>query len=81
MERRPDPAPLETNDVAIVTGGTVLWAVALVVLLVLKAAGVDIRDWWWQMCAAGAALGVLGVRYCRRRRDALAARAQGASGA
>jgi hypothetical protein len=73
VERRPDPAPLETNDVAIITGGTVLWAVALVVLLVLKAAGADIHDWWWQMCLAGAVLGSYGVFYCRRRRAALRA--------
>jgi len=71
VERRPDPAPLETNDVALVAGGTALWAVALVVLLVLKAGGTEVHDWWWQMCAAGAALGLLGVRYCRRRRASL----------
>jgi hypothetical protein len=71
VERRPDPEPLETNDVALVAGGTALWALALVVLLVLKAAGTEVQDWWWQMCAAGAALGLLGVRYCRRRRASL----------
>jgi hypothetical protein len=71
VERRPDPAPLETNDVAVVAGGTLLWAGGLVVLLALKAAGVEVHDWWWQMCAAGAGLGLLGVRYCSRRRAAL----------
>jgi hypothetical protein len=71
VERRPDPAPLETNDVAIVSAGTVAWAVALVVLLVAKAAGADVRDWWWQTCLAGALLGLAGIRYCRRRRDHL----------
>jgi ABC-type nickel/cobalt efflux system permease component RcnA len=76
VERRPDPPPLETNDVAIITGGTALWAVALVVVLVLKATGTDVHAWWWQMCAAGALLGLLGIRYCRRRRDRLAAGAE-----
>lgn len=71
MERRPDPEPLEIDDVALVAGGTVLWVVGLVVLLVLKAAGTEVRDWWWQMCVAGAALGLLGVRYCRRRKASL----------
>jgi hypothetical protein len=70
--RRPDPEPLETNDVAIVAGGTVLWALALVVLLVLKAAGTDVHDWWLVMCASGAALGLAGVRFCLRRQRAIA---------
>jgi hypothetical protein len=75
VERRPDPEPLEINDVALVAGGTVLWAVALVVLLVLKAAGSDIRAWWIQMCGAGVLLGLIGVRTCRRRRASLQQRA------
>jgi hypothetical protein len=68
VERKPDPAPLEVDDVLIISVGTALWAVALVVVLVLKALGTDIHDWWWQMCACGAGLGLFGVRYCRRRK-------------
>ena len=68
--RRPDPPPLETNDVAIVAGGTALWAVALVVLLVLRVTDHEVHDWWLEMCAAGVLLGLVGVRYCRRRRTA-----------
>jgi hypothetical protein len=75
VERKPDPAPLEVDDVAIITAGTALWAVALVVLLVAKAAGADVHDWWWQMCACGAGLGLIGVRYCRRRKARLSAAA------
>lgn len=70
--RRPDPAPLETNDVALITAGTGAWLLALVVLAVLKLAGTDVRTWWLVMCAEGAALGLVGIRYCRRRRDAIA---------
>jgi hypothetical protein len=70
--RRPDPAPLETNDVAIIAAGTVLWVAALVVLLVLKATGTAVHDWWLVMCAEGAVLGAIGVRLCRRRRSAIA---------
>ena len=73
-ERRPDPAPLETDDVKIVAAGTAVWALALVVVLVLKLAGVDVHDWWLEMCGAGALLGLVGVRYCVRRRNALAGR-------
>jgi len=77
LAQRPDPPPLETDDVRIVAAGTVLWAVALVVLLVLKAAGTDVHDWWLVMCAYGAGLGLFGVRFCRRRRDAIASQPKG----
>jgi hypothetical protein len=70
VERRPDPEPLETNDVALVAAGTAAWAVALAVLLTLRAMGTTVHDWWWQMCLAGALLGLIGVRYCSRRRTA-----------
>ena len=72
MERRPDPEPLETNDVALVAAGTVAWLVALVVLIVLKATGSNIHTWWMTMCVAGAALGLIGVRTCQRRHAAIA---------
>ena len=72
LAQRPDPAPLETDDVKIVGGLTATWAVALVVLLMLKLAGTDVHDWWLLMCLEGAVLGLVGVRYCRRRRDAIA---------
>ncbi len=71
MPTRPDPPPLETDDVRIVAGGTALWALALVVLLVLKAVGVEVHTWWLTMCAIGALLGLYGVRYCRKRRSHL----------
>ncbi len=67
VPRRPDPEPLETDDVLVVAIGTAGWAVALVVLAVLKLAGVGVHGWWFVMCASGAALGLLGVGYCRRR--------------
>ena len=35
MPTRPDPEPLETNDVALVAAGTALWTIALVVLAVI----------------------------------------------
>jgi hypothetical protein len=72
VPNRPDPEPLETNDVAIVAGGTALWALALVVVAVLRLAGQDVHGWWIVMCAAGTALGLLGVRTCARRRRARA---------
>lgn len=70
---RPDPEPLETDDVKIVLVGTALWATLLVVLLVLLVADVtEVRGWWLGMCGYGIALGLYGVRYCRRRQTAFA---------
>ena len=70
--RHPDPPALETDDVKLVGVGTALWAVGLVVLLVLKATGnEDVRDWWLGMCGYGIALGLFGMRYCRKRHQAI----------
>lgn len=70
---RPDPPPLETDDSLVVALGTGLWALGLVVLLVLRlASDVRIETWWLVMCACGIALGLVGVRYCRRRHEAIA---------
>jgi hypothetical protein len=69
----PDVAPVDTDGVRTVAVGTGLWAVALVVLLVmrddLEAAG---RSWWIWTAVAGLGLGLLGFEYTRRRRDAIA---------
>ncbi len=72
LAQRPDPEPLETDDVKIVAGGTALWAVALVVLVALKVAGTQVHGWWLVMCLAGVVLGLAGVRYCGRRKRAIA---------
>ena len=76
VARRPDPAPLETNDAALVAVGTAAWVVALIVLVVARLAGADVHGWWLALCGCGAVLGLLGVRYCTRRQQALALRAQ-----
>jgi len=60
---------METDDVAIVTLGTVLWALALIAALVLRD-GLDDQgrgDWVW-VAAAGVFLGLVGIRQVRRRR-------------
>jgi hypothetical protein len=73
MLRRPDPPPLETDDVHVVAVGTGLWAVGLLVLVVLRLTGsTEVRDWWMVMCVVGIALGLGGVRYSQRRRAAIA---------
>ena len=68
--RHPDPEPLELDDTRVVLVGTVLWAVALVVLVVRDLAGLRVPGWWLQMCLAGIALGLLGLRFVARRKAA-----------
>lgn len=73
VPRKPDPAPLETNDVPLVAGGGVLWALALLVLVVLGLLDRGgVQSWWLAMCGYGIALSVLGVVYVRRRQAAIA---------
>jgi len=60
---------METDDVAIVTLGTVLWALALIAALVLRDRLDDRgRDDWVWVAAAGVFLGLVGIRQVRRRR-------------
>ena len=69
---RPDPTPLETDDVKVVAVGTAAWALGLLVLLVLAATdAAEVSNWWLGMCAYGIALGLFGIRYCQRRREAI----------
>ena len=66
-QRRYDPQPLRTDDVRTVKVLTVLWAVALVVLVVVRAEGR-----WVATAACGLALGFVGIVYCKRREAAIA---------
>lgn len=69
---RPDPPPLELDDTRIVAAGTALWLLALLGLLVAALAGADVHGWWLAMCGCGAVLGVLGLRFVARRKQAIA---------
>src|SRR5664280_445857 len=78
--RRPDPAPLETDDVRVVAIGTALWAVAFFVLLAVRARlAAHHTSWWLATCAVGVILGLAGVRYCQRRRAPFTAPGRGRS--
>jgi hypothetical protein len=72
-QRRPDPPPVETNDVRTVTIGTALWGVAFLALLPFQD---RLRDngrlWWLGACAFGFGLGLVGLAYTRRRAAAIA---------
>lgn len=62
-ERRPDPAPVKTDDRKAMLVGTALWLVAFVVALVVTRSGVLL----WT-CIAGLVLGLVGILYTSRRR-------------
>ncbi|GLW63876.1 hypothetical protein Arub01_21200 [Actinomadura rubrobrunea] len=68
--RRPDPPPLETDDVRVAAVGTVAWAVALAVLLIVGLP--DEHRWWLWVCAAGIATGLFGIWYIPRLQRARA---------
>jgi ABC-type nickel/cobalt efflux system permease component RcnA len=79
---RPSPPPLEANDelaTAVITAG---WAVALVVLLVLRDQIPASERWWLWTCLAGLVMGLFGLWYVprvkRSRARAVARRAQDA---
>ncbi|GAA4569953.1 DUF2530 domain-containing protein [Planotetraspora kaengkrachanensis] len=61
--RRPDPQPLKTNDTRTFLVGTGLWAIALVVLLIIR----PVHTWSIWTCVVGIGLGLFGVYYVHRR--------------
>jgi hypothetical protein len=55
-----------------VTVGTILWLIALIVMLPFwSRLDDDGRLWWIATAAVGFGLGLLGIGYCRRRSAAL----------
>lgn len=69
-ERRPDPAPVATDDRAAMLAGIVLWVIALAGLLVALPWVVERElQWWLWTCVAGVGLGIIGLLYTHARRD------------
>lgn len=58
------------DAVNVVIVGTAIWAVAFVVVLLAGDRVGDEAQWLWT-CGTGFGLGLIGIYYCRRRRDAL----------
>ena len=70
--RLPSPPSLEANDqlvTAVITAG---WAVALVVLLVLRGQIPPAERWWIWTCVAGVGMGLFGLWYVPRMKRARA---------
>ena len=68
--------PVDVDGVGAVLYGTIAWTVALVACLLLRdRLTADGHAWWTWVCLAGALLGLPGLWFVRRRRDARAATA------
>ena len=77
--RRTPPPPLEGNDRLITGVITAGWAVALVVILIVRGTLPAGERWWVWTCVTGLVLGLFGLWYVphlqRRRTEAAAQRA------
>ena len=78
--RRPAPPPLEANDPRVTIVGTVAWAVALAVLLVLREQIPASDRWWIWTCAVGVAMGLFALWYVPRFKRARARKTQRRAG-
>ena len=69
---RPAPPPLEANDELVTAIITAAWAVALVVLLILRNQIPAAERWWIWVCVAGVAMGLFALWYVPRMKRARA---------
>ena len=60
------PPPLEANDQVVIWVGTACWAVALVVLLIVRDSLPPGQRWWIWTCACGVAFGLFAMWYVPR---------------
>ena len=74
--RRPAPPPLEANDRLVTAVVTAAWAVALVVVLVLRDSLPAAERWWLWTCVAGLCMGIFGLWYVPRMKRARARAAE-----
>jgi Protein of unknown function (DUF2530) len=72
-EARPSPPPpLEANDQVVTWVGTAGWAVALVVLLIVRDSLPPGQRWWIWTCACGLGMGLFALWYVPRLKRARA---------
>ncbi len=79
-ERPSPPPPLEADDVLVVRVITAGWAVALVVLLIVRGSLPAGQRWWVWTCVAGLAFGIVGLWYVPRLKRSRARAAAARSG-
>jgi uncharacterized membrane protein len=78
--RRPAPPPLEGNDQLVTAVITVVWAVAVVVMLALRDRLPAGDRWWLWTCVAGVCLGIFALWYVPRMKRGRARSAARRSG-
>jgi hypothetical protein len=74
------PPPLEANDQLVIGAVTAGWAIALIVLVIIRGILPAGARWWIWTCAAGLAMGLFALWYVprlKRARSAAAARRAG----
>ena len=76
-ERPSPPPPLEANDQLVTGVVTAGWAIALVILLIIRDSLPADARWWIWTCVTGVALGLFALWYVPRLKRA---RARGARG-
>jgi hypothetical protein len=78
QEVRPSPPPpLEANDKLVTAVGTAGWAIALVVLLIVRGSLPAHDRWWIWTCASGLAMGLFALWYVPRLKRTRARAAAG----
>jgi len=75
-DRPAPPPPLEANDQLVTGVITAGWAVALIVLLIVRSDLPPGSRWWIWTCAAGFAMGLFGMWYVPRLKRSRARAAQ-----
>jgi len=70
--RRDPPPPLEANDPLVTVTGTAGWALALIVLLIIRGSLPADARWWIWTCATGLVMGLFGLWYVPRFKRARA---------
>ena len=63
---RPSPPPLEADDQFVIRVGSAGWAIALVVLLIVRGSLPADERWWIWTCVAGLAFGIFAMWYVPR---------------
>ena len=66
------PPPLEANDRLVTVTGTAGWALALIVLLIVRDSLPADARWWIWTCATGVAMGLFALWYVPRFKRARA---------